>query len=231
MSRVGEVVKKVRIELGISPKQLAKKLGVAESFVVEVEAGRKVVNEALISRISKVLDRDINDLTMPFEEENFKDEQQKEKENKYLKKPSLENVKEVWSEAFGSVFKTVPIYSYNLSDVQGTKQLPIISNKIEGYAQDKVLYLKIEEEDMIGFRIAKGDIAFGHITQEIENNSICLVEYKCADYNFQRVIRQIKKLDATKLLLISNKGTVKTETINVKDIIVLVRLDRVEIQL
>lgn len=229
MSRVGEVVKKVRIELGISQKQLAKKLGVAESFVNEVETGRKVVNEALISRISKVLGRDINDLTMPFEEASFKEEALKI--NQTFKKPVVEDVKEVWSEAFGSVFKTVPIYSYNLRDVQGTKQLPIISNKIEGHAQDKVLYLKIEEEDMIGFRIARGDIAFGHITQEIENNSICLVEYKIEDYNFERAIRQIKKLDASKLLLISNKGTVKTETINVKDINILVKLDRLEIKL
>jgi transcriptional regulator with XRE-family HTH domain len=229
MSRLGEVVKKVRTEVGISQKQLAKKLGVAESFVMEVETGRKVVNEAMISRISKVLGKDLNDLTMPFEEESFKEEVVKV--NQPLKKPVSEDVKEVWSSAFGSVFKTVPIYSYNLRDVQGIKQLPIISNKIEGYAQDKVLYLKIEQEDMIGFRIAQGDIAFGHITQEIENNSICLVEYKSADYSPQRVIRQIKKLDATKLLLISNKGTVKTETINVKDISVLVKLDRLEIKL
>lgn len=226
MSRVGEVVKKVRIELGISQKQLAKKLGVAESFVNEVETGRKVVNESLISRISKVLGRDINDLTMPLEDESFKEEAVKENRKQPFKKPVLEDVKEVWSDAFGSVFKTVPIYGYNLREVQGIKQLPIISNKVEGYAQDKVLYLKIEEEDMIGFRIAQGDIAFGHITQEIENNSICLVEY-----NSQRAIRQIRKLDATKVLLISNKGTVKTETINVKDISVLVKLDRLEIKL
>jgi len=231
MSRIGEVVKKVRIEIGISQKQLAKKLGVAESFVNEVETGRKVVNEDLISRISKVLGRDINDLTMPFEEESFKEEAVKEKRSQPFKKPVLEDVKEVWSDAFGSVFKTVPIYSYNLRDVQGIKQLPIISNKIEGYAQDKVLYLKIQEEDMIGFRIAQGDIAFGHITQEIENNSICLVEFKSEDHNSERAIRQIKKLDSTRLLLISNKGTVKTETINVKDINVLVKLDRLEIKL
>ena len=231
MSRLGEVVQKVRIEAKISQKQLAKKLGVAESFIVEVESGRKVVNEALISRISKVLGRDLNDLSMPFEEESFKQEQVLVKESQSLKKPKLENVKDVWSDAFGSVFKTVPIYSYNLKDVQGIKQLPIISNKIEGYAQDKVLYLKIEEEDMIGFRIAQGDIAFGHITSEIENNSICLVEYKAAEYSAQRAIRQIRKLDATKLLLISNKGSVKTETINVKDINVLVKLDRLEIKL
>ncbi|MEL7597913.1 MAG: S24 family peptidase, partial [Clostridiaceae bacterium] len=75
-------------------------------------------------------------------------------------------------------------------------------------------------------RISKGDIAFAHITHEVQNNSICLIEY-----NGERKIRQIKKLDNTKLLLVSNKGSLRTETVGIKEIKVLVKLDRVEIKL
>ena len=39
MSRVGENIRKVREASGLSAKALAKKMGVAESFLVDVELG------------------------------------------------------------------------------------------------------------------------------------------------------------------------------------------------
>jgi transcriptional regulator with XRE-family HTH domain len=48
MARVGEELKKARLDANMSLKQLAKKLGVSESFINEVEQGRRVVNEAFL---------------------------------------------------------------------------------------------------------------------------------------------------------------------------------------
>jgi transcriptional regulator with XRE-family HTH domain len=222
MSRVGEKVKSIRTSIGMSQKQLGKKLGVSESFINEVESGRKVVNQNLIDRLSKVLGKDINDITMSFEDQVYKEE----KSQKYTPEPKKENVKDIWNEAFGSVLKNVPIYKYDLHKPIASKQLPLINNKVEGYSQDKVLYLEIQDEDMIGSRIAKGDLAFGHMTHEIENNAICLVEY-----NGARAIRQIKKLDNNKVLLISNRGSLRTETVELRDLKVIVKLDKLEIKL
>lgn len=222
MSRVGEKIKNIRISMGMTQKQLAKKLGVAENFINEVELGRKVVNQSLMDRLSKVLGKDINDITMSFEEQVYEEE----KSQKYSTKPKKESVKEVWNEAFGSVLKNVPVYKYNLERPVASRQLPLINNKVEGYAQDKVIYLEIEDDDMIGFRISQGDIAFAHITHEIENNAICLVEY-----DNKRAIRQIKKLDNNKVLLLSNKGSLRTETVETRDLKVIAKLDRLEIKL
>lgn len=222
MSRVGEKVKSIRTSIGMSQKQLGKKLGVSESFINEVEVGRKVINQNLIDRLSKVLGKDINDITMSFEEEVYKEE----KSQKYTLEPKKESVKDIWNEAFGSVLKNVSVYTYDLQKPIASRQLPLINNKVEGYSQDKVLYLEIQDEDMIGSRISKGDLAFGHITHEVENNAICLVEY-----NGVRAIRQIKKLDNNKVLLISNRGTLRTETVEIRDLKVMVRLDRLEIKL
>ena len=55
MSRVGDRIKQVRESKGISQKQLGKKIGVAESFINEVEMGKKVLNEKFLEKISKVL--------------------------------------------------------------------------------------------------------------------------------------------------------------------------------
>lgn len=220
MSRLGERIKALRIEGGMSQKQLGKKLGVSESFINEVEVGRKVINQNLIDRIGKVLKKDLNDLTLSFEEQAYKEE----KENKFSYEPKKEKVSEVWNEAFGSVLKNVPIYKYDLNKALGSKQLPLVGNKVEGYAQDKVFYIQIQDDDMIGFRITKGDLAFAHIIHEIENNSICLIEY-----GNERKIRQVKKLDSNKVLLISNPNSVRAETIEMRDIKVIAKLDKLEI--
>lgn len=224
MSRVGDNIKNTRISIGMSQKQLAKKLGVAESFVNEVETGRKIINQGLIDRMSKVLGKDINDISMSFEEQVYIEDKEKKQVN--VKKDKPEQVNDLWNEAFASVIKSIPIYNYALTKVIATKQLPLLNNKIDGHNQDKVFYLEIEDDDMIGFRIAKGDLAFAQSTNEFYNNSISLIQY-----GDERIIRQLKKLDNNKALIISNKGIVKTETAEIRDIKVIAKLERVEILL
>ncbi|OAA82999.1 XRE family transcriptional regulator [Clostridium ljungdahlii] len=222
MNRVGQKIKLARTELGISQKQLAKKLGVSEGFINEAESGKRIVNQNIIDKLSKILGKSINDITMSFEEEVYK-EDKTPKSSPIAKK---EKVQDVWSEAFGSVLKKVPVYKYDMRTAVGFRQLPLIDNKIEGYAQDKVMYLQVESDDMEGFRIQRGDLVFVHSTGEIYNNSIYLVEY-----NGKRELRQIKKLDSNKVLLISSRSGIRTETIEIKSLKIIAKLDRLEIKL
>ncbi len=227
MSRVGEKVKKARLENKLTQKQLGKKLGVSETFINEVETGKKILNEKLIDRISKVLNTDINDISMYSEEPVYDETPKKAPENKSFKEhKDNKEVNEIWNKAFGDVLKNVPIYDYSLSNVLSFRQMPVYSNKIEGYPQDKVFFISIEDDDMLGFRIAKGDLAFCHAIKEVQNNSIYLLEI-----NNERFVRQVKKLDSTKILLVSNKASVKAETVNIKEAHVLGKVDKIEIQL
>ncbi len=223
MSRVGERIKEAREKSGMTQKALAKKLGVAEKFVNEVETGRKIINESLISKVSKVLNTDLNDINMVVTDEELQKELKAEKQVRQTK-PS--EVNEVWNQAFGSVLKNVPIYDYLLTQVKGYKQLATASNKIDGHTANKVFYLRIENNDMTGYRIQENDLALCYSIKEIENNSICLVEF-----NGKRVIRQIKKLDNVKALLISNNGSMRTETANIKEIKAIAKLYRIEFDL
>ncbi|HSN59211.1 MAG TPA: helix-turn-helix transcriptional regulator [Clostridiaceae bacterium] len=226
MSRVGDKIKNFRMSTGMSQKQLAKKLGVAENFVKEVETGNKIINQDLIDRISKVLGKDINDIGMSFEDQVYEDDKVKKPAAASVRKDKPEPVSDVWNEAFASVIKSIPIYNYSLAKVLGSKQIPILNNKIEGHNQDKVFYIEIENDDMMGFRIAKGDLAFAVSTNEFFNNSISLIEY-----GDKRVVRQIQRLDNSKALVISNKGSVVTETVSIKDLKVIAKLERLEIKL
>lgn len=224
MSRISDNIKKARLDSGMNQKQLAKKLGVSESFVNEIETGRRVLNESTINRIADILKINLNDINMY--DEDVKEE--KPKEIVFAKKEIKKNepVSEIWNDAFGSVIRNVPILDYELNKVLATKAMPILSNKINGFSQDKVAFLKIEDDDMIGYRICKGDIAFVNLNHEVENSAICLIEY-----NSQRIIRQIKKLDSAKVLLIKNNGTLKTDTVNLKEFKILARLISVEMLL
>lgn len=223
MSRVGERIKEAREKSGMTQKALAKKLGVAEKFVNEVETGRKIINESLISKVSKVLNTDLNDINMVVTDEELQKELKAEKQ---LRQTKPAEVNEVWNQAFGSVLKNVPIYDYSLAQVKGYKQLATASNKIDGHTANKVFYLKIENNDMTGYRIQENDLALCYSIKEIENNSICLVEF-----NGKRVIRQIKKLDNVKALLISNNGSMRTETANIKEVKAFAKLYRIEFDL
>ena len=222
MSRVGENIKQAREKSGMTVKALAKKLGVAEKYLNEVEMGRKVAPESFIDKAAKVLQADLNDISMVVTDEQLMEERKTFKE---VPKKNLES-SEVWTDAFSSVLRSVPIYNYGLSIKKGSKEMPVHSNKIEDYPQDKVFYLEIEDDEMVGFRMLKGDIALAHSVKEVSNNGFFLIDYKGS-----RKIRQVKVLGNSKVLLVSNAGSLITETMELKEMDVIAKLERVEIKL
>ena len=216
MSRVGEKIKEARLKAGMTQKALGKKLGVAEKFINEVETGRKIVQESFIEKAAKILNTDLNDVSMVVTDEALMEE----------RKPTKIETNDIWDNAFSTVLKNVPIYDYNLKNILGKIELPIHSNKVEGYPQDKVMYLQIQDNEMSGFRMMEGDLAFAHLVKEVSNNGIFLVDYKG-----KRKIRQIKSLGNSKLLLVSNGGALMTETVESKEIAVIAKIERIEIRL
>ena len=223
MSRVGQIIKEARLKSGMSQKVLAKKLGVAEKYINDVELGRKVVQESFIGKAAKILNTDLNDINMVVTDEALMEERKTLEVNK---RPKKVETSEVWNDAFASVLKSVPVFDYSLNSIKGKKELPVHSNKVEGFPQDKVLYIEVQDNDMSGFRMVKGDLAFAHLVKEPSNNGIFLLDYKG-----ERIIRQLKSLGNSKYLLVSNGGALLTETVTVKDFEVVAKLERIEINL
>ena len=203
MSRVGEKIKEARTKAGLTQKALGKKLGVSDKFINEVEMGRRVAQEGFIERAAKILNTDLNDISMVVTDEALMEERkitEVAKKEKKINAKILGETSPVWTDAFSSVMKKVIIYDYSLKKELGSKELPIYSNKVEGYPADKVLYIKVEDNSMSGFRMMKDDIV-------------------------------LKSLGGQKLLLIGNDGSAKTETIQVKEAKIIAKLERLEIQL
>ncbi len=202
MSRVGEKIKEARLKIGMTQKALGKKLGVADKYINDVELGRKVALESFIDKAAKILKTDLNDISMVVTDEAVIEERAAFNETKNSNSKKKIETNEVWNEAFASVLKNVPIYDYTLRKDKGFKELPIHSNKVEGYPLDKVFYLEVQDDEMTGFRMLKGDLVFSHLVKEVTNNGIFLVNYKD-----KIKIRQIKNLGNSKILLVSNGGS------------------------
>lgn len=230
MSRLGQQISSIRISKGMTRKQLAKAIGAAEKYIEEVESGKKAINDDMIRRISKALEHDISSvMTYEVKEEGDKTGGKavaNSKTSVKASKPEKIEINDLWGDAFGAVLKEVPVYEYDLEKVKETRKVPVVSNKIEGHQKDKVLFIRIMDDDMSGFRIRKGDIAFGYFSHELESNSFCLIEYKGG-----RMVRQLKRLDSSKVLIVSNGRNVMTETADARDINILARLLKLEIEL
>jgi transcriptional regulator with XRE-family HTH domain len=217
MSRVGKRIQDARMRTGVSAKQLAKKLGVSESFINEVESGKKIINEDLIKRVEKTLDINLDEeifteVTEPVE--NLKEVE------------SLKVVNKQMEDAFSHILKKIPVCDLYFKEIFDYKYLPILDKRVEGFNGDKIIYIKAPDDSMRGFRIQKGDRLIVYQNQEAINNSIVLLEL-----DGKRYIRQIKRLDSNKILIISHSNDLKTETKDVKSINIIGRCIKLEVEL
>jgi transcriptional regulator with XRE-family HTH domain len=216
MSRVGKQIQTARERAGFSSKELAKKLGVAENFISDIENGRKIINEDLIKRIEKILGASLSDDV--FEE---------------ITEP-LENIKEVdssktvnkqWEDAFSHIIKKIPVCDVSFKEIFEYKYIPVMDKKIDGYNAEKITYVKVPDDSMRGFRIQKDDKVMLYLNPEIVNNGILLIES-----DGKRCLRQIKRLDSNKVLVISQSSELKTETRDAKSFIVIGRCLKLEVE-
>ncbi|MCX7694919.1 MAG: LexA family transcriptional regulator [Caloramator sp.] len=217
MSRVGSKIKQERTKANLSLKELSKKLGISEGFLQDIEIGRRIANEDLIKRVEKVLNVNLSDSL--FEEveepiENIKEYREPVKVNKQLE------------DAFSSILKKIPVCDLYLKEIYDYKYLPIKDKKVEGLNAEKVFYIIAPDDSMRGFRIAKGDRVMVYLTPELETNAIYVIEL-----DGKRMIRQLKRLDSNKVLLISQNNEIKTESKDIKSFKIVGKCIKVEFEL
>lgn len=217
MSRLGKQIQGARERAGFSSKELAKKLGVAENFISDVEDGRKIISEELIKRIEKILGVSLNEdvfeeITEPLE--NIKEID------------AAKNVNKQWEDAFAHIIKKIPVCDIYFKEIFEYRYLPVMDKKIDGYNSEKITFVKVPDDSMRGLRMQRDDKVMIYINPEIVNNGILLIEAEG-----KRYLRQIKRLDSNKVLVISQSNELKTETRDVKSFIVIGRCIKLEIEL
>ena len=211
MSRLGDLIRTERLRAKMTPKQVAKKCGVAESYIVAVEKGTKIIADDQARRILRTIglreqteaDFSLDDIAATVDlaavaspvaktvTERPKP-QPKPQEDVVASTSSSEEDKgvtgSIWLDALTSVLKRVPVMNAIMKPVDH-RLLPIQSGRIEGAAPDKVFYFMAPDDSMRGFRIHQGDLALIVPAHSPIDGAVMLVEY-----NSHRYLRKVKRL-------------------------------------
>ena len=222
MSRLGDLIRTERLRSKMTPKQVARKCGVSESYLLAVEAGTKIIADDQARRILKTIG--LREQTEAEYELVATTKTAGKKQDDDTDKD--ENVTgSVWLDALTSVLKRVPIMNAVMQPVD-YRLMPIQSGKIEGAKPDKVFYFLAPDDSMRGFRIHSGDLALIVPARSPIDGAIMLVEY-----NSHRFLRKIKKLNDYSVLLQSYDREYEAVEAQISECSFLGRASKLEITL
>ena len=241
MSRLGDLIRTERIRHKMTPKQVAKKCGVSESYLVAVEAGTRIIADDQARRILKAIglkqqteaEFTLDDIAatvdlaqvQPKMAEVLKKKPEK-KEAELAASSEDEGVAgSVWLDALQSVLKRVPVMNAVMKPVS-YKLVPVENGRIEGANPDKVFYYLAPDDSMRGFRIHRGDIVLTVPANSPVDGAIMLL-----NYNEHRYLRKIKVLDDRTVMLQHYDREYEAETVPMNEIGFLSRCVRVTFEL
>ena len=240
MSRLGDLIRTQRIRQKMTPKQVARKCGVSESYLVAVEAGTRIIADDQARRILKAIG-----LKQQTEAEFTLDDiaatvdlaQVQPRLAEAVKKPPKKEAElaassedegvagSVWLDALQSVLKRVPVMNAVMKPV-AYRLVPVENGRIEGANPDKVFFYLAPDDSMRGFRIHKGDIVLTVPAQSPVDGAIMLMNYK-----EHRYLRKVKVLDDRQVLLQSYDREYEAETVPISEIGFLSRAVQVTFEL
>ena len=240
MSRLGDLIRTERIRQKMTPKQVARKCGVSESYLVAVEAGTRIIADDQARRILKAIG-----LKQQTEAEFTLDDiaatvdlaQVQPRLAEAVKKPPKKEAElaassedegvagSVCLDALQSVLKRVPVMNAVMKPV-AYRLVPVENGRIEGANPDKVFFYLAPDDSMRGFRIHKGDIVLTVPAQSPVDGTIMLMNYK-----EHRYLRKVKVLDDRQVLLQSYDREYEAETVPISEIGFLSRAVQVTFEL
>lgn len=197
MSRIARKIQEARTKAKMTEKQLAKKCGLTESYIMQIESGKKIVNEKIAENILNALGENLDFMYLQDTKEE-KPSTPKEERRPNKPKEEFYNIEptEQWSDALANIIKKFPIYEVDTNKIVGHKELPVLGKKVEGYNWDKILFVQSSDNEMEALRIKKEDVIMIYLTNEIQNNSIYLFEM-----NNKKMIRQLRKESNNKVTI------------------------------
>ncbi|MBQ8081732.1 MAG: helix-turn-helix transcriptional regulator [Clostridia bacterium] len=241
MSRLGDLIKLERTRQGLSYKQVAKKCGVSDKYLMEVETGKRIIADDQARRILKVMgmqqqteaDFTLDDIAATVDLQSAVPQLSRAVEEKKLtKKEKREGdakdegvAGSIWLDALAGVLKHVPIVNAAMKEV-GHRLLPITDGKIEGANPDKVYYLTAPDNDLRGFRVMKGDLLLVVPASAPVDGAIMVL-----DTPFGKILRKTVRMAGFQVMLQKFDASCESEIKNMNEIVVVGRCVRLEADL
>jgi len=240
MSRLGDLIMLERSRQKLTRKQVAKKCGISEGYLKDVEEGRRIIQDDQARRILRTLgtsqrneaEFSLDEIAATVDLTTLSPQAAKPapapKPAPEAPKPQPQTASEqtgIWLDALSSVLKPVPVMNAGWIQVS-RKMVPIQDGKIEGAKPDKVVYFLAPDDSMRAMRIEKGDLVL-IVPQTLPvDGAIMLVEYGA-----HRCLRRIKLLGNSNILLQSGDRELGAESMHISEIKLVGKAVRVEISL
>lgn len=239
MSRLGDLIRTERIRQKMTPKQVAKKCGVSESFIVAVEAGTRIIADDQARRILKTIglrqqneaEFTLDDIASTVDLVQVQPrmvqpvQKPKPKEAEIVASTTEEKDEgiagSVWLDALQSVLKRVPVMNAVMKPLR-YELVPLENGRIAGANPDKVFFYLAPDDSLRGFRVHRGDMILTVPAQSPVDGAIMLV-----NWNEHRFLRKIKVLDDTKIMLQAYDKEYEAETVSICDVGFISRCVRV----
>lgn len=208
MNRLAQKIMNARKAANMTEKELALKAGLNLNYLLQVESGKKVVNEQTAQKILDILGA----------EEQFIKHEEKEVPKKPVipvekKAPSTTiEVPLQWQSALSGVLKQYPIYIEGTDKVIGQRECIISDKKVDGIHYEKILFLKIKHSELPQLRILKDDILTLQDASTIENFKIYYFAYKSI-----KMVRMLK-IEGSKVLALKDLNDSKPDVYAMADI-------------
>ena len=240
MSRLGDLIRTERIRQKMTPKQVAKKTGVSESYLMAVEAGTRIIADDQARRILKAIGlKNQNEAEFTLDDIASTGDlvQVQPRMAAAVKKPERKEAEvvassqeetvagSVWLDALQSVLRRVPVMNAVMKPVS-YKLVPLENGRIEGANPDKVFFYLAPDDSMRGFRIHRGDILLTVPANSPVDGAVMLL-----NYNEHRYLRKVKVLDDRNVLLQSYDRQYEAETVAISDVGFLSRCVQVTFEL
>ena len=241
MSRLGDLIRLERTRQGLTHKQVARKCGVSDKYLMEVEAGTRIIQDDQARRILKSMglqqqteaDFTLEDIAATVDLQSAVPQLTKAVETKKSVKEKENVVAEsdpgvsgsIWLDALSGVLKHVPIYNAVMKEV-GHRLLPITNGKIEGASPDKVFYFMAPDNELRGFRVQRGDLLLVVPAQAAVDGAIMLIQTPQG-----RLLRKVKRVNDYQAMLQKYNESCESEIKNYNEITFVGRCVRLEAEL
>lgn len=225
MNRLAIKIKEARLKANMSEKDLAKACGQNINYILQIESGKKVINEQIAENILKILGEKVEffgDVESP--KQNPVSSTQVKPSSTKMNTPPVQAItpNEEWQSALAGIIKSYPIQEERSAKVVGYKDLPILSKKIDGFHYEKVIFIKVTDSELTKYRIQKQDLVMVVLANEIQGQGVYYMEV-----NRVKMIKYIVKTQNNKCIYSNGSSDTEVEG-DLKDIKILGRVVKVE---
>lgn len=241
MSRLGDLIHLERTRQGLTAKQVARKCGISDKYLLEVESGKRIIADDQARRILRSMgmkEQTEADFTLDDIASTVDLQSALPRVQQAMKKPvPREDSKgaatddksgidgSIWLDALSSVLKHVPVYNAVMKEISH-RLLPVNDGKIEGAPADKVFYFSAPDNAMRGFRVRRGDLVLIVPATAPVDGALMLLETPIG-----KMLRVIKVMPRFQVMLQTFDQAFESEIANVADLTIIGRGVRLEAEL